>query len=252
MTLHAGRRNGVDRRAFTLIEVLVVIAIIAIFAALMLPALDRSTARSKRIACINHLKQLGLCWHMYASDNNGWLVENLPAPRGSNSWVTGNLRNSYDATNTALLRQGKFFPYASQTAIYRCPCDAAQTRGVPHVRSYAMNSWMGSRHMENYSNRSGYRTFVRDTETAAAGPARLWVLMDEHVTTIDDGWFLVTMDDSRPFASIPGARHQQGYALNFADGHAEVYKMRDKLDQSGTASPKNSDWLRLKQVTTMR
>ncbi len=245
-------RNAATRHAFTLIEVLVVITIIAVLAAMLLPALDKARMRGKQIACLNHLKQLAMCAHMYAADNSGKLVENLPAPLNTNSWVPGDMKRAYDSTNTALLRQGRLFPYASQTAIYRCPGDPAQTRGMPHVRSYAMNSWMGSRHMDHYSNRYGYRTFVRDSEIAAAGPARLWVMLDEHETSIDDGWFLVTMDDSRPFASVPTIRHQKGYALNFADGHTEVYRLKSSLDRPGSASPQDSDWIRLKQVTTTR
>jgi len=254
-TAHPARthRAAATRRAFTLIEVLVVIAIIAILAAMLLPALDKAKARGRQIACINHLRQLATCWQMYAADHNSRLVENLPAAQGANSWVTGNMRISNDATNTAPLRQGKLFPYASHTAIYRCPGDPAQTRGQPHVRSYAMNSWMGSRQMENHSYRGvGYRTFVRDSETAAAGPTTLWVMIDQHQDSIDDGWFLVTMDDSRPFADYPTTRHQRGYALNFADGHAEVFRLQGTLDRPSATSPRDSDWLRLKQVTTKK
>ncbi len=118
-----------------------------------------------------------------------------------------------------------------------------------------MNGWMGSRSMETYPSQSGFRTFVTDSETAAAGSATLWVLTDEHEASIDDGWFLVTMNDSQPFANFPATRHQRGYNLNFADGHAETFKLRDPNSQfqdPQRISPKNSDWLRLKQVTTLR
>lgn len=254
-TAHPARRRteAASRRAFTLVEVLVVIAMIAILAAMLLPTLDRAKARGKQIACTNHLKQLAMGWQMYAADNNNRLVENLPAAQSTNSWVAGNMRVSNDATNTALLRQGRLFPYANHTAIYRCPDDPSRTHGRAHVRSYAMNAWMGSRQMENNSYRGGgYRTFVRDSETAAAGPATLWVMIDQHRDSIDDGWFLVTMDDSRPFADFPTTQHQRGYALNFADGHAEVYKLRGTISRPGATSPKDADWLRLKQVTTKR
>ena len=77
-----------QRRAFTLVELLVVTAIIAILAALLLPALNRAKARSLGIACTGNSRQLGLAWHIYANDNADQLVKAVRAvsladtPRG--------------------------------------------------------------------------------------------------------------------------------------------------------------------------
>ncbi len=247
----------VSESAFTLIELLMVIAIIGILAALLLPTLSVAKSKGKQAGCVNHLKQLALCCQMYSADNDGKLAENLPQGRGTNSWVQGNMKSFNDATNQTLIRQSRLFPYANQVALYRCPADPSVAGGQPRVRSYSMNGWMGSRYMETDSRPNGFRTFVRETELAAAGPARLWLIMDEHETSIDDAWFLVTMDDSRPFASFPATRHQRAYGLNFADGHAEVYQLRDPKSQivgaqAPAISPQNADWLRLKQVTTIQ
>jgi prepilin-type N-terminal cleavage/methylation domain-containing protein len=63
--------------AFTLIERLIVIAIIVILAALLLPALARGKATAQRIKCVSNLQQLGLTTQMYWDDNGG-IVSPLP------------------------------------------------------------------------------------------------------------------------------------------------------------------------------
>ncbi len=60
-----------QRSGFTLIELLVVIGIIAILAAVLLPALGRARESARNAACVNNLKQLGLVHRMYADENNG-------------------------------------------------------------------------------------------------------------------------------------------------------------------------------------
>ena len=238
-----------------MIELLLIIAIMAILASLLMPALATAKSRGKQTACLNNLRQLVLSFQMYSADNDGKLAQNNPlAEPGGNCWVPGDMKVSADATNTAIIRQGKLFPYANQVALYRCPTDPSRANNEPRVRSYSMNSWVGSRYMETHPQPTGFRTFVRDSELSAVGPARLWVIADEHEASIDDAWFLVTMDDSRPFASFPATRHERSYGLNFGDGHAEFYKLCDpKTDLSeGQTSPSNCDWQRLKQVTTVR
>jgi prepilin-type N-terminal cleavage/methylation domain-containing protein len=247
--------SGRRVRGFTLIELLVVIAIIAIIAALLLPALSAAKARAKGAGCISNLRQLALGWRMYADDNNATLVVNLPQPANETAWVAGGFTTPMQMTNQAIIRQGLLFPYVVNPAVYHCPADMTQTGGVPRVLSYAMNGWMGSRTMnQGTSYGPAYRTFVRETElTVIAATSRLWVLADEDPSTLNDGWFLVTMDDAQPFASFPGIRHHHGCGINFADGHTEIFKLHSPDSVPGTPiSPTNSDWLLFKQMTTER
>src|SRR5438876_4849212 len=67
-------------RAFSLVELLVVIGIIAVVISLLLPALTRAKLQAKSAACKSNMRQVSLALKVYAMDNNGWL---FPTDRGA-------------------------------------------------------------------------------------------------------------------------------------------------------------------------
>jgi type II secretory pathway pseudopilin PulG len=102
--------SGSNRYSFTLIELLVIIAIIAILAAMLLPALNRAKVRAQTTVCLNNLKQLQLCWHLYIVDNGGLLVPNKAQTPVSttepDSWIAGGAKTDDTPTN---IQRPRFF-----------------------------------------------------------------------------------------------------------------------------------------------
>jgi len=115
-----GLRGG--RRAFTLIELLTVVAIIAILAALLLPVLVRSKASAWRAECASNLRELGLATLLYWGDNGDRCFQwYYGATNNGELYWFGWLGNGAEGQRPVDLTAGVLYPYLAGSKVRLCP-----------------------------------------------------------------------------------------------------------------------------------
>jgi len=227
-------RNQRASKGFTLIELLVVIAIIAILAGMLLPALSKAKAKGQATACLNNLRQLNLCWTMYIDDNDGNLPPNQVAgamgeASSADSWITGNARADFLPTS---VQKGVLYKYNQSLGIYHCPADRSTVDRFPKIirfRSVSMSTGM------NHENPMFFRTITKYAHITDPPPVNASVFLDEDEWSIQNGAIGIEPIHANAFIhwNLVASRHNYGGTLSFADGHAEVWRWKDKWIREG-------------------
>ena len=164
------------RRAFTVVELLVVVAIIALLVAILIVGLGKARAMAQTAGCLSNQRQVSLAQASYALDNNGAYASNRTSPDGTFAYTLTNACGSFpilinkgntnadsyhswtasygvgivggseqefglnsNNTTARALSKGRLFPYMGSYKVYRSPLDPTD-----RIRSYALQSFIGA------------------------------------------------------------------------------------------------------------
>ena len=232
-------------RAFTLLELLVVIAVITVLAALLLPVLAKGKAAARTTYCLNNKKQLTLAWALYESENRDCLPFNsqnagglLPWAGNTANWVfTGSdwAANSWN-TNLAGVASdtnASLAPYVSHSPLpFYCSEDTflapvQVALGWSHrVRSVSMNLQLGDGNdgdgrPKHHEVNLPCVIRMADFSVYSLSISSTFVFLDEHPDSMEFSPSFSQGGGTASWIQAPASYHSGGCTISFADGHAE-------------------------------
>lgn len=215
-------------RGFTLVELLVVVAGLAILGGLLLPSVGHLRAKAAQARCANNLRVLGVAWNMYADEHEGWL---LPAsfPARKVAFLPDGYPTNAEQPGIWWLRLADYLPpdiLQGKQNIFCCPADPKPIKTVKGsnvlYHSYGYLDYFGYPYESNPDwPTSGAYGLRRRKNIKTPGATPVLVEMGDHVHKAS---YITVMAGGYGVAILPWVtfRHWgMGNAL-FDDGHVEL------------------------------
>jgi len=261
MNVRRKSARGLSPRAFTLVELLIVLAIIAVLAALLLPALARGKAAAKSAACKSNLRQLGMALNMYVNDydkypGNGTLL--FPGLNLGQTGVffSGNWMNYVRPyIGEKLDPNSRYNVSPDVLTVFHCPSRNAHppgpVGGLPGATipdsDYGYNEFgtgwrdlnlrlglgftMDFRAFDDSAMPTGPRTYI--TPGDIRNPSDLIAIGDSYEISLSPNYSPSPVEKFHDGSLIPP--HNQFANIGFCDGHAEQAKGEKWIEDTDSA-----------------
>jgi prepilin-type N-terminal cleavage/methylation domain-containing protein/prepilin-type processing-associated H-X9-DG protein len=269
-----------DRRhkkhgAFTLVELLVVVAVIGILAGLLLPALSHAKDKARDINCISNLRQWGIAWRLYTDENQGSFMSGEATNWARGVWVLS-LTNAYPNKPSLLLcpkatgRRGpgdlethtslddpNAVEWGGPTTAYAFPIPDPRDPARSLIASYGLNCWVYNPDTNNIQGRLAVLNWRKYDESPQPSVTPLfsdamWRGGGPHVTDdspVFNGEWIGVKGEFHHFAI---ARHARGINVLFFDSSVRYTRAKDlwslpwhkDYDVSQAANLTFPDWMK--------
>jgi len=230
------------RTAFTLVELLVVISIIALLVSILMPALSKARAQAIALVCVTQLKDMGTMLEVYAADHDGAMVRSSSGRSyGHSRWWDG-LGDYYDRTSTGQGDGTSRYDYElfkcptewkktdpatgkplgasamySLNVFFMCPVDTKGTTFTSDDTKTFPRFWWSKKSRFKYpSELPVFWDHNSTTEIPAGGNYG-----DPHESLYEHGWSDGNIRSQRAAIWGPAANHDRNINYLFADGHAK-------------------------------
>lgn len=219
-------RNPQSAIGFTLVELLVVVAIIALLVSILLPSLSRAKELAKRVICAGNLRGIGLTVYFYANDHNEWLPPAFPADQYDQYERYWFYCGTLGFKNIGLLAKVGLLDH--QSGIFICPSMRSEI---------LMNSRGNTNHQNCVPGPPPRNLRLRDPEDIGLGWThgrsyyrRGYDADDKLIETLDDLGGQAWLADCFSHPGHVRESHADGVNVWYGDGHAE-YNIISNIDE---------------------
>lgn len=216
-------------RAFTLVELLVVISIVGLLSALAFPAFKGAYTKARSDVCVNNLRQLSVAINLYTADNDGRLPASYVV--GSNGADNNWWYNVNPYTNAKRMTASwDSIRLRSMEPPYHCPETTGTEAGLQ------FNAWV------SYKMSMKFRlTYAGSALNVTTGMPRVRVSDHSKIILLTEGRVTPEFSEYTTTSAATGVRYPHAGKLNglFMDGHIETFRQEDLKARWSECYPTN-------------